>query len=67
MQKFRPILFLATHGPEIHSACIELLAKWNYRLTALDGGTAERVDELIALPADNAPERANRFTRYDEF
>ena len=46
----RPIIFLATHGPEIHSACAELLAKWNYRLTSLDGKPGESADELIARP-----------------
>ena len=46
----RPIIFLATHGRGIHSACIELLAKWNYRLTSLDEKPVESADELIARP-----------------
>ena len=50
IQEFRPILFLATHGPEIHSACTELLTKWNYRLISLDGKPVESTDELIAYP-----------------
>src|SRR6266851_6445911 len=50
IQESRPIIFLATHGPEIHSACGELLAKWNYRLTSLDETPVESADELIARP-----------------
>jgi len=50
IQEVRPIIFLATHGPEIHSACIELLSKWNYRLASLDGQPVESADELIARP-----------------
>jgi FkbM family methyltransferase len=52
VQEFRPIIFLATHGREIHSACIELLDKWNYRLISLDGKPVELADELIARPND---------------
>jgi FkbM family methyltransferase len=50
IQEFRPVIFLATHGREIHSACTELLAKWNYRLTPLYGQLVESTDELIARP-----------------
>jgi FkbM family methyltransferase len=50
IQDSRPIIFLATHGPEIHSACTELLAKWNYHLTSLNGKPVESADELIARP-----------------
>jgi FkbM family methyltransferase len=52
IQKHRPIIFLATHGQEIHSACTELLANWNYQLTSLDGRPLESADELIARPKD---------------
>jgi FkbM family methyltransferase len=50
IQEYRPIIFLATHGKEVHSACSEALTKWNYRLTSLDGKSAEFSDELIARP-----------------
>jgi FkbM family methyltransferase len=48
IQAFSPVIFLATHGREIHMACIKLLAKWNYRLMSLDGQPVESTDELIA-------------------
>lgn len=50
IQESRPVIFLATHGPEVHEACVDLLGKWNYRLATLDGGPAESADELIAYP-----------------
>lgn len=50
IQESRPIIFLATHGPEIHLACTELLAKWNYRVKSLDRRPVESADELIARP-----------------
>jgi FkbM family methyltransferase len=50
IQESRPVIFVATHGREVHIACTELLAKWNYRLTSLDGRPVESADELIAYP-----------------
>lgn len=50
IQESRPIIFLATHGREIHIACTELLVKWNYRLTYLEENPAESADELIGRP-----------------
>lgn len=50
IQEFRPVIFLATHGLEIHTACTELLAKWNYCLTPLYAHGLELTDELIARP-----------------
>ena len=52
IQKFRPEIFLATHGREIHIACMELLTKWNYRLASLDARSPDATDELIASPAE---------------
>jgi FkbM family methyltransferase len=50
IQEFRPVIFLATHGPEVHAASVDLLAKMNYRLTTLDAKPVESADELIAYP-----------------
>lgn len=38
-----PMIFLATHGAEVHQRCCDLLSKWGYRLQ-IDG------DEVIASP-----------------
>lgn len=48
--KFRPVIFLATHGDDVHFACMRLLAGWGYRVTSLDGRPVESSDELIARP-----------------
>ncbi len=48
--KFKPVIFLATHGQKVHAACSELLSQWGYALTSLEGGSPEASDELIALP-----------------
>lgn len=50
LQEFRPVIFLATHGQEVHAACTDLLDKLHYRLTSLDGLPAESTDEIIAYP-----------------
>jgi FkbM family methyltransferase len=46
----RPVIFLATHGQEIHDACLKLLADWKYEVASLDKRPAEDSDELIARP-----------------
>lgn len=50
IQNFRPVIFLATHGREVHLACSGLLAQWGYRITALTAETPDKSDELVALP-----------------
>jgi FkbM family methyltransferase len=50
INEYRPIIFLATHGQEIHLACTELLANLNYHLTSLDEKPLGSADELIARP-----------------
>jgi FkbM family methyltransferase len=52
IQESRPIIFLATHGRQVHYECVEMLLKWNYHLTTLTGGPAELSDELIAHPSN---------------
>jgi FkbM family methyltransferase len=49
MQEFRPVIFLATHGREVHVACSDLLAKWSYRITSLGAQAPDATDELIAI------------------
>ena len=54
VQQFRPKIFLATHGREIHSACTELLTKWRYRLASLDARPPDATDEVVASPAERS-------------
>jgi FkbM family methyltransferase len=49
LKRFRPVIFLATHGPELHRACCDLLRDCGYRLRALEGHREiADVDEIIA-------------------
>jgi FkbM family methyltransferase len=48
IRTFRPIIFLATHGQDIHDACLRLLAELNYEVESLDERPATSSDELIA-------------------
>jgi FkbM family methyltransferase len=45
--KFKPVIFLATHGKEIHSNCINLLKSFGYNILPLGAGMIE-TDEIIA-------------------
>lgn len=49
LQRHRPTIFLATHGPEIHRECCDMLAGLGYRLRGVAGAAADRTDELVAV------------------
>lgn len=46
-----PVIFLSTHGRDLHASCSKLLRAWNYQLESLDGQSHAESDELIAVPA----------------
>lgn len=49
IKRFRPVLFLATHGAEVHQSCCDFLKACGYRLRTLEGDTdVSRSDEIIA-------------------
>jgi FkbM family methyltransferase len=45
-QRYRPTLFLATHGQEVHEQCCGLLKSWGYELSLIGTNGAE----LLAVP-----------------
>jgi FkbM family methyltransferase len=49
LQRYRPLVFLATHGEAIHLRCVEMLKSLDYEITLLQH------DEIIAKP----PERCH--------
>jgi hypothetical protein len=49
-----PVIFLATHGEAVHRDCVELLMASGYKVRALDGGSSEGTDEVVAVPAGTA-------------
>lgn len=48
LQRFRPVLFLATHSKPIHLECLEILGKLNYHVELLQD------DEILARPGVRA-------------
>jgi hypothetical protein len=48
MRQFRPMIFLATHGREIHRECCRLLTSWGYQCQRLQDGSAGELGEVVA-------------------
>jgi nucleoside-diphosphate-sugar epimerase len=44
----RPLVFLSTHGPQVHAECCELLTKLGYTLRPIDGSSSEVSPEFLA-------------------
>jgi FkbM family methyltransferase len=49
LRRFHPIIFLSTHGPEIHKSCCRLLRQFGYDLISLDGREIEESTNILAL------------------
>lgn len=47
-RQFRPVLFLATHGREVHAECVRLLASWGHECKDLGDGACKDSGEIIA-------------------
>lgn len=47
--RYRPKLFLATHGRKVHNDCCTLLASWNYKLEYASLPSTDRA-EMVARP-----------------
>ncbi len=45
-----PVIFLATHGSEIHQKCCQLLTKLQYSLHSLDNSPPASACEILAVP-----------------
>ena len=50
IRRYRPLIFLATHGTEVHAACLNMLAEWGYHVRALENHSVRYPNELIATP-----------------
>jgi FkbM family methyltransferase len=44
LKKYHPVIFLATHGPEVHNRCVELLKSLDYSISELGSP-----DELLCV------------------
>jgi FkbM family methyltransferase len=51
MLERHPVIFLATHGRTVHRECVGLLLASGYEVHALDGGSPEGTDEVLAVSA----------------
>jgi len=49
IRQYRPLIFLATHGREIHAECCQLLESWGYECRVLESSPNE-LGELLACP-----------------
>jgi len=49
LRRFHPIIFLSTHGPQIHKSCCRLLRQSGYDLISLDGQEIEESSNILAL------------------
>ena len=48
LMNYHPIIFLATHGAQVHEQCCGLLKSFGYQIEGLDGASTAQCDELIA-------------------
>jgi FkbM family methyltransferase len=55
LRQFAPVIFLATHGPEVHRQCCELLGTLGYKLLPLDSSSLPEATEIIAKRPVSAP------------
>ena len=46
----RPTIFLATHGTDVHDACLSILRREGYVWRTISDGHREMADELVAHP-----------------
>ncbi|MDZ4750243.1 MAG: hypothetical protein SGI87_01420, partial [Flavobacteriales bacterium] len=44
----KPLIFLATHGHEVHAQCLHFLRDIGYNIKSLDDRLVENTDELFA-------------------
>ncbi len=50
----RPVIFLSTHGPEIHRHCLDWLRAASYHLTPIGRGALETSPEVLAVPSEHS-------------
>jgi FkbM family methyltransferase len=49
LEAAKPVIFLATHGPDVHASCCRFLGEVGYGLEHLDGESVESSSELLAV------------------
>ena len=51
LARHRPVLFLSTHGGEVHRACLDFMAGAGYRCAPLLGDDVQTTTEILCTPA----------------
>jgi len=51
-EQYRPKLFLATHGQQVHRQCVALLQSWNYQFRLVGKSQEQDRAEIYAYPAN---------------
>jgi FkbM family methyltransferase len=49
LRKSSPVIFLSTHGQDVHRACCELLRTLDYKLNAIGSRSIDETDELYCF------------------
>ena len=49
LHDFAPVIFLATHGADIHQQCCDFLESLGYRLQCIGGKSIYDTDEILAF------------------
>ena len=52
LRKYRPVLFLSTHGSDVHRQCLDFLSRSGYMIKPLGNADIEETDELVAQAQD---------------
>ena len=50
LARHRPVVFLSTHGPDVHAASLGFLRGLGYRVAPILGGDVEATTEVLATP-----------------
>jgi hypothetical protein len=48
LSRYRPIIFLATHGQQLHRECCSFLCSLGYVLRPIGSASLDRADEILA-------------------
>jgi len=48
LKQFKPVIFLATHGKDIHKKCVDYLKSFGYQLKSIEQKDLEETNEIIA-------------------
>lgn len=52
LERHRPVLFLSTHGAEVHRACLAFLRGLGYAARPILGGDVETTSEVLGTPGE---------------